>query len=978
VIVTLAWKEFREHRSIWLTMVVMTCVLGLGLAQIVSAGDPTSAIVTVTLAVLCMAGAYGAVCGGMMFAGEHEGGTLVFLDIFLGRRGLLWLGKAAFGVLLALSEGLAVAAVLGLFKQEAPAWAPVLVGQSIGRGGMLNAPAGVEIWFFALPIVTLEAYIWGLFGSALTRRVLSGAAIAAVAATPIWLIFVNAPAPLFLAVRLLTASTVLVISYAVFVMQSRETPLGPPPKSDEQPVDEPRRRLNELWAELQREDDAGNGTADDTWADEPLVDHIPVVMPVAGRAGTPARVDPTPVGAPARRHAKRRRQQMSAAEAPFEALLWLTFRQAWQLMLILAGICFIVGLLIPAHGDVLWPLATLALGVGCGVAAFAAEQRDLSYQYLAAAHLPLRSVWRFKIGFWLLTAIVATAMMAFGALVLVFGRAMLTRIPAGAAVRLDIHLGTLRDLMGTVPFFSVWLLYGFATGQLIVWLCRKSVLALLLSALISAGALGLWLPSVLCRGMSGWQLLLPPLIALAAGHVLVRAWAGGRIKERRPLVALAGFAAAVLAWAGLNFGYRAVEIPNVGMPVDREAYRDALPAGDANAGGLKVQEALAMIDRPLEGKKDDWHPRMDEALRLPVGTIETPRKDGQAPTLGHLPGVSKMTEALRRRATDAQGAGKPVRALDDLAQMLVLSRTLRNKAPLAGYLAGVATEQSALDGVDLWLAHEKPAPAHLARLLDDLNRHAAQVPTPRDCLEGEAYRAAGMLEIPTIWSLNTRGAADRIPEPWLARGVVLSLEIPWEAERRDRLWQLVWAGLFRAIETPNWDLPEGDAAVPGSEGTRAILHGWLPAAGGPSTTDVARLLEASWLTDARLFAPVVTLRNAATKSRWRVDSTRLAVALARYRLDTGRPAATLDALVPQYLPALPVDPYSGVSFRYRVSTGEHIDLLGHVRAGQGVVWSTGPDRRDHGARQHGGRLNPDNAEWANGAFDLITLVPEWR
>src|SRR6516164_6054960 len=47
------------------------------------------------LTILGMAACYGVVCGAMMFAGEQEGGTLVFLDIFLGRRGLLWMGKFA-------------------------------------------------------------------------------------------------------------------------------------------------------------------------------------------------------------------------------------------------------------------------------------------------------------------------------------------------------------------------------------------------------------------------------------------------------------------------------------------------------------------------------------------------------------------------------------------------------------------------------------------------------------------------------------------------------------------------------------------------------------------------------------------------------------------------------------------------------------------------------------------------------------------
>ena len=63
---------------------------------------------------------------------------------------------------------------------------------------------------------------------------------------------------------------------------------------------------------------------------------------------------------------------------------------------------------------------------------------------------------------------------------------------------------------------------------------RKSILALLISFLVGAGALGLWLPSLLCGGMSGWQLWAPPLILLLATWSLMRAWTSGRLRERKP------------------------------------------------------------------------------------------------------------------------------------------------------------------------------------------------------------------------------------------------------------------------------------------------------------------------------------------------------------------------------------------------------------------------------------------------------------
>jgi hypothetical protein len=152
----------------------------------------------------------------------------------------------------------------------------------------------------------------------------------------------------------------------------------------------------------------------------------------------------------------------------------------------------------------------------------------------------------------------------------------------------------------------------------------------------------------------------------------------------------------------------------------------------------------------------------------------------------------------------------------------------------------------------------------------------------------------------------------------------------------------------------------------------------LPEGQGASVTpgQLARLLDASWLSDERLFCSVARLRAAANRARWRVNAARQAAALYLYQIQEGMPAQNLQDLVPKYFPAgLPTDPYSGQAFRYRLSPGEHIDKVGAVRAGQGVLWSTGPDRIDHGGSGHGGHVAEDDPLWAQGRFDLITVVP---
>ncbi len=69
-----------------------------------------------------------------------------------------------------------------------------------------------------------------------------------------------------------------------------------------------------------------------------------------------------------------------------------------------------------------------------------------------------------------------------------------------------------------------------------------------------------------------------------------------------------------------------------------------------------------------------------------------------------------------------------------------------------------------------------------------------------------------------------------------------------------------------------------------------------------------------------------------------VRYTQMGVAIERYRLKQNKPPASLDDLVPDYIEAIPTDPYSGEALLYKQD------------AGSVVVYSVGLNRRDdHGA-----------------------------
>jgi hypothetical protein len=120
----------------------------------------------------------------------------------------------------------------------------------------------------------------------------------------------------------------------------------------------------------------------------------------------------------------------------------------------------------------------------------------------------------------------------------------------------------------------------------------------------------------------------------------------------------------------------------------------------------------------------------------------------------------------------------------------------------------------------------------------------------------------------------------------------------------------------------------------------------------------------------------------------------LKLALRSYQADNGKPADNLDELVPKYLPSIPLDPYDGEPFRYRLSQGEEIEwpadsgaILGagmsggeapppapHTRkipAGQGVLWSVGEDKVGNGGHRQSGSLTGQAAA----GEDMIFLVP---
>jgi hypothetical protein len=82
------------------------------------------------------------------------------------------------------------------------------------------------------------------------------------------------------------------------------------------------------------------------------------------------------------------------------------------------------------------------------------------------------------------------------------------------------------------------------------------------------------------------------------------------------------------------------------------------------------------------------------------------------------------------------------------------------------------------------------------------------------------------------------------------------------------------------------------------------------------------------------YTPPPSIERQSTETAFRLLQTDFAIRL--FQLDRGRAPASLAELVPDYLPAVPIDPFSGQPLVYR------------VKAGKPVVYSVGPDEVDDG------------------------------
>lgn len=978
MILALGWKEMREQSTVWVAVAALGVLFGLALAS-AAPGAPDPGLdekALLVLAVAALAATYGLVCGATMLAGEEEAGTLPFLDTLPVPRRRVWAGKLLAGLVLTLLQGLllgGLGAVLGVRGGQSlgPSWASVFHGWS---------------WLAIVPAVALEAYCWGLLGSALCRHALPAVVLAAVLLALPWVVATPATSqertPVVL-VRAGLALGALLASAAIFARSDvRRTARG----------------------------------------------ETPAVPSAAGRRSSGVIV-----------------------------LLWLAARQGGAWLPALAGGAFLLGLLLVWYGPIYWPVLTLLVGVACGSAVYAEEQRQGTCRFLGDQRLPLTRVWLGKTGFWLAAAVGLAGLVLAGGLLHLAGTAgpHASRVVADRGAWPEgVRWGR---LLSPVNVLGLWLLYGFSIAQTCSLVWRKSVAAVFLALALSAGVSSLWLPSLLAGGLPAWQVFVPPALLLLANRLALRAWVSDRLHAGKPLAGLALCGVVCLAWIAGCLGYRTAGVaepaePTAGqsfpaavrkfeerlheaspseagplirqavsrlaedgarataaVPPDRKRAAGARPAPERayddeiekvmvqgwwTPFGMGWQEPNPALGAWLDGVfSGGWAGKLRDAATQPPGVVEDPRRADWFRSPDVLMQCQWAATLYTVRALQLQARGQDEAALDHLLVVLALSRQLRHLGNSLSWTAGVSVERTALQGLDHWLERLGPKKELLARALRELTRHEEALPLASDAVLGDYVLLRETLAQPG--GLLRWFGCDGPSLPARINGTLLvaSWEAPWEKARAERLVRATFAGRLRAVEA---GYPALAARRPGGEPYtvgRMALAEWLPARDGPEGATergrLSELLDHSWLGGVLDRSPNLPLLQQAA-ALCRVRGLRLVLALALHRLDKGHPAPALDDLVAGgQLRELPRDPFSptGQAFAYRVSGGE--DLLwdapatggGHVRhvpAGQGIVWSVGPDLTDDRAHVQGATRSFNRPRLAPRGEDWIFLVPDLR
>ncbi len=938
MIASLLWKEYRELRPAWVGITAIGGMLLAALSQWMTSGShETAASVGYYLIAggLILSWCYGIVSGSLLLAGEAEDGTLSFLDMLPVWRGRLWLAKGLAGVCCLAAQAAVVLLLLVVL-------------------GAVRAPLAALGVLAGLLVAGLVGLSWGLFTAARTPTVL-GSIVRATG------------------MQALAAGALGLVLLLAWVL------LGSPRAIAEVP--------------------------------------LPVLFALGAVGLTSAAMIRS-----ARTFAQTDQQRLHPSETAQRvpgviALLWLARRQNARFSWIVCLVGLLGGLVLFVSPLAVWPLVTLLLGVVCGVRAFAGDEP--SRMLIAEHRLPASGMWLVRVLAAFATALLACLAVLAPVVILLHAPRLLSMSAETdnnpfLLFRL-LRDPVLREVCTAETFLPLWMLYGLAAGILCGMLLRRIALTAVAALLLAVTGAAVWLPSLFGSGLHGWQILGFPLGLLLASWLLVPRWASGQVWSWPGGARLGAGLTVAAASTALGLWYRVAEAPTVPDRLRLDEFAASLPSPQADETGRLIRESLSVLQvrnslvrpaestRPLFGPGTDresfifqlslvlergwpggepeltrwlqqmvhpsWTTGLKQAAGGPTGLVIDPRSQtlvAPVPVLNEAPLAAALlaVDGLRQQARGNDSAYPT-----NLGIALALARNLKRHALTLFFNVAQRTEADLMAGLDRWLDCVGNKPAVLRQALAVLVEHDAQPPYDVvDTLRCECLLARnGMHDPESILRRLLRNPNARDVNAIAVRAVALAWQnAPWEHRRQERLlgwladWELNHAAFTRDPRNPDkliWD-----------------------------QNSVPPLLRSPWLETLSLPRPIrwLEIHDRYTTSQRRAAL--LKVALRLHQAEHGRPAPNLEALVPQYLPALPSDPYAGEgqTFGYRLSRGEEFVIRRNriaapndkeavrVPPGRGILFSAGTANSFEDYRRV--RITPEQAGAAKEWVYLIDPV----
>jgi hypothetical protein len=946
------WKEYREQRSVWLTLALLA-VLALVIPASVFAphgwASESNLLEALRVVALVLAWTHGLVCGAMLLAGEREAGTLTFLDTLPVPRANLWRRKALSGALFVLAQ----VAVLG--------------GLGIGLG-LVEAPVEVAAGLLFLTVLALAGFAWGLLFSATTRTAMGAIGLA-------------------LAAQFVAGHLLLLVAFIVS-------------------------RVLALFLGIEGASWLAFLLAVVAAIGLPLIGSA-LVFGKPDRLRGPAALSPTGIGEAGPLAAWRSAWWLSARQArglalallPVSLLLGLAVPTnplfLWPLLTLIAGaLCGVTAFFDEQQG---------------GSFRFLAEQR-FPLAPLWVCKFGLRLALAFAAAFALLLPCLALALFGpdlfpeetpFGVRLFRSG-AIGHFAPLGTFLTLGLlygfGFGSVCGLLFRKPLVA--LVVSLGAGALAVCLWLPSLLGTGLHAwqplgvpmLLIALAVSLVRPAAAGR-LASWSVA--GRIALAS--LLASAWTTGAIAYRVYEVPdvpeppeLAKYEASLPTpednVAGGAFRAACLRVDDLMRQARQERPSGPVfPGQDRPRGDALNYEAQmsTVLERgwpdgpePDLGRwldklfKESWADRLGKVADRPAGVIEDPRRLTVSSPARDLDGARALALLLAVRGLQEQARGNDRPFVENLRIGLALARNLANRSTLGSLVTARHVERVFEQALERWLERLHGGPALLRDARDCLVRHEATVSDDFSDQQSAAYLIArNSLDVVDHWALTGQGPAPLNNAQTEQAVVRLAWLVPWERARQERLLRAAAWGNSREV------------ALARHMG-REVLFFW------PNIVPRA---------EAGHRRRVCYLRVA-----------QIQVALRLYQAVEHKPAPSLAVLVPGCLSDVPRDPFAkDQPFRYRLSVGEEIEwpregpgpggaappgvgppggaakagppLVGmpgagqqppavprrKVPAGQGILWSVGEDGSDDGGK----RQAKSSLGQSVPGEDLIFLVP---